>query len=75
MIYIELEITQEGLALATVEHYHSPGACSYRAAHVLPPDLAEQAKQIGDFLLQDYSKRASLPELGYQAPGASPAAE
>lgn len=68
MIYIELEITQEGLALATVEHYHSPGACAHRAAHVLPPVLAEQAKQIGDFLLKDYSRRQHLPELGYQPP-------
>ena len=68
MIYIELEITAEGLALATVEHYRSPGACAYRAAHVLPPELAEQARQIGDFLLQDYSRREHLPELGYQTP-------
>ena len=71
MIYIELEITVEGLALATVEHYQRPAACAYRAAHVLPPELAEQARQIGDFLLQDYSRRQHLPELGYQVPGAS----
>ncbi len=68
MLYIELEITREGLALATVEHHQRPGACAYRAAHVLPPDLAEQARQIGDFLLQDYSRRATLPELGYPSP-------
>ena len=65
MIYIELEITSEGLAMATVEHYPSPGRCNYRGAHVLPPELAEASKQIGDFLLADYSKRAHLPELGY----------
>ena len=67
MIYIELEITSEGLAMATVEHYPRPGRCDYRAAHVLPPELAEASKQIGDFLLADYSKRAHLPELGYSA--------
>ncbi|MHB1668992.1 MAG: hypothetical protein ACYCSR_12255 [Thiomonas sp.] len=74
MIYIELEITEEGLALATVEHYQRPGACGYRAAHVLPPALAEQARQIGDWLLQDYSRRVALPELGYSPP-ISPASE
>ena len=68
MIYIELEITSEGLAMATVEHYPRPGRCDYRAAHVLPPHLAEASKQIGDFLLDDYSKRKHLPELGY-SPG------
>ncbi|WP_112486788.1 hypothetical protein [Thiomonas sp. X19] len=67
MIYIELEITSEGLAMATVEHYQRPGACGYRAAHVLPPHLAEASKQIGDFLLADYSKRAHCPELGYSS--------
>uniref|UniRef100_E6PSH9 Uncharacterized protein n=1 Tax=mine drainage metagenome TaxID=410659 RepID=E6PSH9_9ZZZZ len=65
MIYIELEITSEGLAMATVEHYPRPGRCDYRSAHVLPPHLAEASKQIGDFLLADYSKRTHLPELGY----------
>lgn len=68
MIYIELEITREGLALATVEHYSRPGRCDYRSAHVLPPELAEASKQIGDFLLADYSKRGHLPELGYSSP-------
>ena len=68
MIYIELEITSEGLALATVEHYPRPGRCDYRAAHVLPSELAEASKRIGDFLLADYSKRAHLPELGYSSP-------
>ena len=67
MIYIELEITREGMALATVEHYPRPGRCDYRAAHVLPPELAEASKQIGDFLLADYSKRAHLPELSYSS--------
>ena len=69
MIYIELEITSEGLAMATVEHYPRPGRCDYRAAHVLPPHLAEASKQIGDFLLADYFKRMHCPELGYSALG------